>query len=70
MAQDLDPMDDEDMQKLSQLLEEHAVSTGSSVGRFILSDLENQRSNFIKVYPKDYKKVMQTQKNGSSAVTK
>ena len=67
---DLDPMDDEDIQKLSLLLEEHTIATNSTVGKFILSDIENQRSNFIKVYPKDYKKVMQTQKNGSSALTK
>jgi glutamate synthase (NADPH/NADH) large chain len=67
---DLDPMDDEDIQKLSLLLEKHTIATNSTVGKFILSDIENQRSNFIKVYPKDYKKVMQTQKNGSSALTK
>ena len=67
---DLDPMEDEDMSKLTQLLEEHTAATGSTVGKFILSDIENQRSHFIKVYPKDYKKVMQTQKNGTAAVTK
>jgi len=67
---DLDPLEEEDMKKLSRLLEEHTQATESSVGKFILSDLENQRSNFIKVYPKDYKKVMQTQKNGSAAVSK
>lgn len=67
---DLDPMEDEDILKLSQLLEEHTAATGSTVGKFILSDLDNQRSHFIKVYPKDYKKVMQTQRNGSAAVTK
>jgi glutamate synthase (NADPH/NADH) large chain len=67
---DLDPMDDADMATIAGLLKEHVQSTESSVAKFILSDLDNQGSNFIKVYPRDYKKVMQAQKAGKTAVTK
>ncbi|MEY3946268.1 MAG: hypothetical protein RJB03_974 [Bacteroidota bacterium] len=67
---DLDPIDEADMETIAGLLKEHLLATESSVAKFILSDLDNQRSNFIKVYPRDYKKVMQTQKNEKTAVTK
>ena len=67
---DLDPIDEADMETIAGLLKEHLIATESSVAKFILSDLDNQRSNFIKVYPRDYKKVMQTQKNEKTAITK
>ena len=67
---DLDPLDDEDVITLSQLLSEHQETTGSTVARFILGDLENQRANFIKVYPRDYKKVMLHQKSVTNVTIK
>ncbi len=33
--------------------------TGSTVAKFILEDFENQLKNFVKVFPKDYKKALQ-----------
>ncbi len=59
---DLDPLDADDLHILSNLLKEHADTTGSTVAKFILDDLDNQKASFIKVYPKDYKKVMQQKK--------
>lgn len=67
---DLDPMDDEDAALVKSLLTEHEKSTGSAVAKFILSDLENQRQHFVKVYPCDYKKVMTAKKTGSKAKIK
>ncbi|NBT16128.1 MAG: glutamate synthase large subunit [Chitinophagia bacterium] len=67
---DLDPIDEADMETIAGLLKEHLLATESSVAKFILSDLDNQGTNFIKVYPRDYKKVMQAQKNEKTAVTK
>ena len=32
--------------------------TGSTVAKFILEDLDNQLRHFVKVFPKDYKKVL------------
>lgn len=54
---DLDPVEQEDVQVLHDLITKHYAYTGSSVARFLLDDFDNQLKNFIKVYPKDYKKV-------------
>ena len=67
---DLDPMGDDDMETLKSLLSEHLTTTGSTVAKFILSDLDNQKNQFIKVYPRDYKKVMETKKAGKTAIIK
>jgi glutamate synthase (NADPH/NADH) large chain len=56
---DLDPVGDEDLELLRSLITEHHQLTSSSVAGFLASDLENQAASFIKVFPKDYKKVLQ-----------
>jgi glutamate synthase (NADPH/NADH) large chain len=65
---DLDPMDDEDVIILKGLLEEHLTTTGSTVAKFVLGDLENQKLSFVKVYPRDYKKVIQSNKSIKKAL--
>jgi glutamate synthase (NADPH) large chain len=45
---------------LQQLVLAHFTHTNSSVAKFVLDDFENQLKNFVKVFPKDYKKVMQS----------
>lgn len=55
---DLDPLDADDINVLQELLKKHSSYTGSTVAQFVLDDLENQSKNFIKVFPKDYKKVL------------
>jgi glutamate synthase (NADPH/NADH) large chain len=67
---DLDPIGDDDMETLKSLLGEHVATTGSTVAKFLLSDLDNQKNQFIKVYPRDYKKVMQMKKAGTTAIIK
>jgi len=67
---DLDPIGDDDMETLKSLLGEHAATTGSTVAKFLLSDLDNQKNQFIKVFPRDYKKVMQMKKAGTTAIIK
>ncbi|HUC79592.1 MAG TPA: glutamate synthase large subunit [Flavisolibacter sp.] len=64
---DLDPLTDDDHSELRQLISEHTQYTNSSVGAFILKDFDNQAKNFIKVFPKDYKKVLQLQKQKALA---
>jgi glutamate synthase (NADPH/NADH) large chain len=59
---DLDPLDQDDVQLLNDLITRHYAYTGSTVARFVLDDFENQLKNFIKVYPKDYKKAMADKK--------
>jgi glutamate synthase (NADPH/NADH) large chain len=60
---DLDPIDPSDVQVLQNMLTAHYEKTGSAVSKFVLADLENQLKYFIKVFPRDYKKVLAT-KNG------
>jgi glutamate synthase (NADPH/NADH) large chain len=59
---DLDPPDTNDAQVLHDMITRHYAHTGSSVARFVLDDFENQLKNFVKVFPKDYKKAL-TEKN-------
>ena len=57
---DLDPVSDEDSIVLKQMIEKHLQYTGSTVAKFVLDDFENQLQHFVKVFPRDYKKVLQT----------
>ncbi|HVY74081.1 MAG TPA: glutamate synthase large subunit [Puia sp.] len=60
---DLDPLDDEDAATMKDMISKHYAFTNSQVARFVLDDFENQLRNFIKVFPKDYKKVLQEKKS-------
>src|SRR5688572_13672905 len=55
---DLDPVSNDDVPELRSLIEDHFKYTGSTVAKFIIGDLDNQLKNFVKVFPKDYKKVL------------
>ncbi|MBV9960725.1 MAG: glutamate synthase large subunit [Parafilimonas sp.] len=59
---DLDPVNEEDESVLKELINKHYSNTGSTVAKFMLDDFENQLKNFIKVFPKDYKKVLMGKK--------
>jgi glutamate synthase (NADPH/NADH) large chain len=59
---DLDPLDEDDVRVLQQMISKHFDFTESTVAKFILDDFDNQLKNFIKVFPKDYKKALQTHK--------
>ncbi|MFN5421888.1 MAG: glutamate synthase large subunit [bacterium] len=67
---DLDPIENDDINVLKNLLTEHHETTGSSVAKFVLNDIENQRQHFIKVYPRDFKKVMEMKKSGAKQFIK
>lgn len=55
---DLDECDIADKNELFTMIQAHYEHTGSTVAKFILDDLENQMKNFVKVFPKDYKKAL------------
>ena len=55
---DLDACDLNDKNELFIMLQKHVEYTGSTVAKFILDDLDNQLQHFVKVFPKDYKKVL------------
>jgi glutamate synthase (NADPH/NADH) large chain len=63
---DLDPIGDDDKNELYELINNHYNFTKSTVAKFVLDDFENQLKNFIKVFPKDYKKVLQNKKAAAS----
>jgi glutamate synthase (NADPH) large chain len=60
---DLDPVTDEDKDELLSLIQKHFDYTKSSVAKFVIDDFESQLKNFIKVFPKDYKKVLAKKKD-------
>jgi glutamate synthase (NADPH/NADH) large chain len=49
----------DDKLTLQILLEKHYQNTGSKIAKFIVEDLDNQLTNFVKVYPRDYKSVLE-----------
>ena len=51
-------LDDEKIVK--DLIEEHVNTTGSPKGNKILFNFEREKFNFIKIIPRDYKKVLET----------
>jgi glutamate synthase (NADPH/NADH) large chain len=57
---DLDECDLNDKNELFIMIQKHFEYTGSTKAKFILDDLDNQIKHFVKVFPKDYKKVMKT----------
>jgi len=59
---DLDVLDDEDILWLQSMISNHYQYTGSTVAKFFLDDMENQLKNFVKVFPKDYKRALQERK--------
>jgi glutamate synthase (NADPH/NADH) large chain len=64
---DLDPVAGDDIPVLQDLIQQHYNKTGSFVAKFILADFENQLKQFIKVFPRDYKKALQLQKQKAVA---
>ncbi|RYZ29383.1 MAG: glutamate synthase subunit alpha, partial [Chitinophagaceae bacterium] len=59
---DLDKVEQEDSIELRNMIAKHLEYTKSTVAKFILNDFDNQLKNFIKVFPRDYKRVLAEQK--------
>ncbi|MDQ2862324.1 MAG: glutamate synthase-related protein, partial [Bacteroidota bacterium] len=55
---DLDSLEEEDENFLHSMIGKHYEFTNSTVAKFILNDFENQLKNFVKVFPKDYKRIL------------
>ncbi|MEP6949374.1 MAG: glutamate synthase-related protein, partial [Ginsengibacter sp.] len=55
---DLDPVEQVDEKLLHEMISRHYQYTNSTVAKFILNDFENQLKNFVKIFPKDYKRVL------------
>jgi glutamate synthase domain-containing protein 2/glutamate synthase domain-containing protein 1/glutamate synthase domain-containing protein 3 len=55
---DLEQLTESDEQEVKALISEHAQRTGSLVARNVLASWERARERFVKVMPRDYKRVM------------
>ena len=56
---DLDPLTGEDEDQITALLRKHIHLTGSQVAKNLLANWSEAATQFVKVYPKEYKKVLQ-----------
>jgi glutamate synthase (NADPH/NADH) large chain len=55
---DVDPLDADDRATLVALISKHRRETGSTVAARLLSDWEDEQNQFIKIMPRDYKRVL------------
>ncbi|MBB4853893.1 glutamate synthase (NADPH/NADH) large chain [Mycobacteroides chelonae] len=56
---DLEALDPDDKQVLRSLIEKHVAATDSAVGQRILADWSGQSDSFVKVMPRDYRRVLE-----------
>ncbi|MDP7448527.1 MAG: glutamate synthase subunit alpha, partial [Candidatus Latescibacteria bacterium] len=58
---DLLPLKDEDdVKEVRQLIDRHVQYTDSALGREILDDWAQSAQRFVKVYPRDYRRVLES----------
>ncbi len=60
---DLENLTEKDTELVLDLIKEHFEITGSYLSEYLLSDFENNLKHFVKVYPREYKKVIENQIN-------
>ena len=56
---DLDPLSPKDEEQIIALLHKHIHLTGSKVAQALLNNWAVASGQFVKVYPKEYKKVIE-----------
>ncbi|TYZ14437.1 glutamate synthase large subunit [Hymenobacter lutimineralis] len=56
---ELDPLDADDETHIQHLLRQHSELTGSQLAHFLLSNWPEEVGKFVKVFPSEYKKVLQ-----------
>jgi glutamate synthase (NADPH/NADH) large chain len=59
---ELEPLDDDDRATLHELVSRHAAETGSTRAAALLSQWEASLTRFVKVMPRDYKRVLEAAK--------
>jgi glutamate synthase domain-containing protein 3 len=60
---DIDVPDDEDIEWLRNVVTMHMELTGSPVAERILTKWHANASKFAKIFPKDYKRVLEAQRD-------
>jgi glutamate synthase (NADPH/NADH) large chain len=61
----LDNLEAADIATLRELLNSHVAKTGSPLGEALLKNFDAEVSNFVRVLPRDYARVMEIQRNAS-----
>jgi glutamate synthase (NADPH) large chain len=56
---ELETLDGDDAEWLHDTIQAHVDATDSAVGQRILANWRDQQRHFVKVMPRDYKKVLQ-----------
>jgi glutamate synthase domain-containing protein 2/glutamate synthase domain-containing protein 1/glutamate synthase domain-containing protein 3 len=64
---DLEEIGADDEDEVRALISEHAQRTGSLVARNVLAAWERERARFVKVMPRDYKRVLQERADAEDA---
>ena len=62
----LEPLDDEDRSWLRDRVERHVAETDSALGRRLLADWETSLASFVKVMPRDYRRVLEAQRQAEA----
>jgi len=69
----LEALDDDDVDWLRGMLVAHVDATDSAVGQRVLADWEGELKHFVKVMPRDYKRVLEAiaeaERNGEDVGT-
>lgn len=66
---DLDPLNFDDKQLVLQYVKKHYECTKSDRARFLLENWHTSQHDFIKVFPKEYKKIVQEQQQNINQLT-
>jgi len=64
---ELEPLSDEDKATLKSMIEKHSELTGSARATIILINWDGYVSKFVKVMPRDYKRVLQALERAKAA---
>ena len=64
---DLDGLDLHDAEFLSDIVARHLAETGSTIARRVLDGWEVEAQHFVRVLPRDYKRVLETERAATSA---
>ncbi len=59
---DLDELEKDDEEMLKGMITKHLNATGSEVAKGILNNWEEELKHFVKVYPRDYKRILSERK--------
>jgi glutamate synthase (NADPH/NADH) large chain len=59
---DLESLTEEDAEWLRERIDRHRTETGSTVAEQVLAEWERTRDSFVKVMPKDYKRVLEAER--------